>query len=451
MKERVNKKILALYYRESTREQALNGFNLEDQRKKIEYYVEINKIPGRVMHFCEAGASASSLNRPEMNKLIDLVKNNKVGIIVIHNLDRLTRRIKDLIQLLELFEKHNVELIACTENIDTATATGRFFIYMISLIAQWEEDTISERSRRGVLESAKQGNYVRGGKVPFGFDRVEKDMGNNKNIKTLVPNEKERAGVELVFKQISYGESAQQVTEMLRRLYPERRWAKNMVIRMVRNPIYNGMFFVGDDTFYLDSKMIDDGTYKMANEMIDYHQKPKKYNYLFKGRLKCETCGKYLGAESSVTKSVQLYYSCKCCRFRINEKRVREQLLESFAVNLPSVKVDKAIDNIKIKMNRTKRLQEKLINSVGSSKDISTFASELEALNKQIVFYAKKIQDLRKHQDQTMKIYMSSFTNEDILKIMNERVQEILVKEDGTLKIVYRDVPSIPNSNLKKN
>ena len=102
-------------------------------------------------------------------------------------------------------------------------------------------------------------------------------------------------------------------------------------------------------------------------------------------------------------------------------------------------------------MNRTKRLQEKLINSVGSSKDISTFASELEALNKQIVFYAKKIQDLRKHQDQTMKIYMSSFTNEDILKIMNERVQEILVKEDGTLKIVYRDVPSIPNSNLKKN
>ena len=174
-------------------------------------------------------------------------------------------------------------------------------------------------------------------------------------------------------------------------------------------------------------------------------------NYLFKGRLKCETCGKHPGAESSVTKSVQLYYSCKRCRFRINEKRVREQLLGSFAVNLPSVKVDKAVDNIKIKMNRTKRLQEKLINSVGSSKDISTFASELEALNKQIVFYAKKIQDLRKHQDQTMKIYMSTFTNEDILKIMNERVQEILVKEDGTLKIVYRDVPSIPNSNLRKN
>ena len=94
------------YCRESTREQAKYGFNLDDQEKKIQKYVDVyyadNSYSLTMMR--EEGASAKSLNRPKMNELMSMVRRKRVDTIIIHNLDRLTRQVKDLATLLEEFE-----------------------------------------------------------------------------------------------------------------------------------------------------------------------------------------------------------------------------------------------------------------------------------------------------------------------------------------------------------
>ena len=133
------------------------------QEKKIVGYCELFNLGDDIKMMVEAGASAKSLKRPEMDELLEKIRNDEVKTVVVYCLDRLTRRVKDLSILLELFQRYDVELISINEKIDTTNATGRFIVYILASVAQWEQDTIGERAIRGVDESAYQGNYSKGG------------------------------------------------------------------------------------------------------------------------------------------------------------------------------------------------------------------------------------------------------------------------------------------------
>ena len=77
------------YARESTRDQAVNGFNLDEQERWIKEYVDLY-YPSTENHFSmirEEGASAKSLLRPRFTEIIDLIKNEQVDILIVHNLD----------------------------------------------------------------------------------------------------------------------------------------------------------------------------------------------------------------------------------------------------------------------------------------------------------------------------------------------------------------------------
>ena len=70
--------------------------------------------------------------------------------VVIESLSRLGRSTKDLIELMELFNKKKVNLVSLKENIDTTTATGKLLFTLISAISQFERDCIADRTREGL-------------------------------------------------------------------------------------------------------------------------------------------------------------------------------------------------------------------------------------------------------------------------------------------------------------
>ena len=76
----------------------------------------------------DGGESAKSLNRPGLQRLLSLVNSGEVKSVIIPKLDRLTRSVKDLCQLLELFERKNVALVSVAESLDTGSAAGRLVI-----------------------------------------------------------------------------------------------------------------------------------------------------------------------------------------------------------------------------------------------------------------------------------------------------------------------------------
>ena len=124
------------YGRESTREQAEDGFNLDEQERKIQEYVDVY-YEGKDIQFTmfrEEGVSARSLKRPKMKMILDEIQGGAVDVLIVHNLDRLTRKLVDMEWLVELFEKMNVELISLKEHVDTSTPQGRFFVSIMILI-----------------------------------------------------------------------------------------------------------------------------------------------------------------------------------------------------------------------------------------------------------------------------------------------------------------------------
>jgi hypothetical protein len=115
------------YVRVSTDRQAEQGVSLEAQEAKIRAMATVQGADlGEVI--VDGGESAKSLNRPGLQRLLGLVNAGKIDSVIVAKLDRLTRSVKDLCGLLELFEKRKVALISVAESLDTGSAAGRLVI-----------------------------------------------------------------------------------------------------------------------------------------------------------------------------------------------------------------------------------------------------------------------------------------------------------------------------------
>src|SRR5687768_8592829 len=95
------------YVRVSTDKQAEFGVSLEAQEAKIRAMATVQGAE-IVELIVDGGESAKNLNRPGMERLLALVDERKVETVIIAKLDRLTRSVKDLSELLERFERRGV-------------------------------------------------------------------------------------------------------------------------------------------------------------------------------------------------------------------------------------------------------------------------------------------------------------------------------------------------------
>src|SRR5580698_5205389 len=154
------------YVRVSTDRQAERGISLEAQAEKIRAMALVQSAElGEII--VESGESAKSLNRPGMAKLLALVDAGKVKAVIVAKLDRLTRSVKDLCELLERFERKGVALVSVAESLDTGSAAGRLVLNIMAAVSQWEREAIGERTRDAMSHKRSQGQRV--GNIAFGF------------------------------------------------------------------------------------------------------------------------------------------------------------------------------------------------------------------------------------------------------------------------------------------
>ena len=152
--------MVGIYVRVSTEEQALSGFSIRAQIDKLIDYCKLKDWTIFDIYKDEGISGKNIKDRKELNRLIDDIKNNKVNNVLVYKIDRLTRSTKDLIDLVELFNKYNCSFNSFTENIDTYSATGRMFIKIIGIFAEFERENIVERVRLGLERKVKEG-YTR--------------------------------------------------------------------------------------------------------------------------------------------------------------------------------------------------------------------------------------------------------------------------------------------------
>lgn len=156
------------YARVSTDKQADNGVSLEAQAEKIRAMAVVQGAELAEI-ITDAGESAKSLDRPGMQRLLALVEARKVDTVIIAKLDRITRSVKDLAELLERFERRNVALVSVADSLDTHTAAGRLVLNIMMSVSQWEREAIGERTKDALRHKRSKGECV--GNIPFGFQR----------------------------------------------------------------------------------------------------------------------------------------------------------------------------------------------------------------------------------------------------------------------------------------
>ena len=172
------------YIRVSTREQEKNGISLESQAQKIKAYADLKGL-APVDIISDPGVSGKDLNRPGIQKMLEMVRAGEATNVVVYKLDRLSRRTQDSLNLIEEFTKRKVDFHSISENVDTETPTGKFFLTVVSAISQMERDLIGERTA-DVLQLKKiKGEWV--GRVPIGFKLGRRGIlqVDDKQIKTV--------------------------------------------------------------------------------------------------------------------------------------------------------------------------------------------------------------------------------------------------------------------------
>ncbi|MYD11320.1 MAG: recombinase family protein [Chloroflexi bacterium] len=167
------------YIRVSSQDQADSGLSLAAQERKIRAQAEVSGVEISEI-LTDSGESAKDLNRPAMRTLLGRIEARSVDCILVAKLDRLSRSVVDVHNLLADLHKarradggRGIDLISTAESLDTSTATGRFFIGIMTQMSQWEREVISERTSAALQEKKAQGRKT-GGTAPYGY-RFEGD------------------------------------------------------------------------------------------------------------------------------------------------------------------------------------------------------------------------------------------------------------------------------------
>jgi DNA invertase Pin-like site-specific DNA recombinase len=221
------------YARVSTGQQAEEGVSLAAQSEKIRAMATVQGAT--LLEMIVDGESAKSMNRPGLRQALAMVNAGKVQTVIVAKLDRLTRSVKDLCELLEIFERREVALVSVAESLDTRSAAGRLVITIMGAVSQWEREAIGERTRDALQHKWRNGECV--GNIRYGFRLCSDGIHVEAN-----PAEKEI--VAQIRNLRKAGNSLRAVAEQLNRAgYRTRRgslWRMEQVNRVLKLPTSSG-------------------------------------------------------------------------------------------------------------------------------------------------------------------------------------------------------------------
>jgi site-specific DNA recombinase len=160
------------YVRVSTDQQVDSGLSIASQRERLQAWATMQGDVDLVDIVVDAGESARDLNRPGAERVLSMIEDRTVDVVVIAKLDRLTRSMRDLDNLLDLVERQGVALVSLGEHLDTATAAGRMLVRILGVVAQWERETIGERTRDALRVKRSRGERFTN-IAPTGFRFVD--------------------------------------------------------------------------------------------------------------------------------------------------------------------------------------------------------------------------------------------------------------------------------------
>jgi site-specific DNA recombinase len=126
-------------------------------------------------HYDDGGFSRGNIERPGLQRLLADIAAEKVDIVVVYKIDRLTRSLLDFSKIVEAFDKKGVSFVSVTQQFNTTTSMGRLTLNILLSFAQFEREITGERIREKFAASKKKGMWM-GGVVPFGYKVQDRQL-----------------------------------------------------------------------------------------------------------------------------------------------------------------------------------------------------------------------------------------------------------------------------------
>jgi len=401
MKNRV-----VLYIRVSTEEQAKEGFSLEAQEETLARYCELHNYTV-VDKYIDDGKSGKNIDRPAMQELIKHSTQGKFDIVLVWKLSRLSRNLKDILQLIEDFEKYNISLLSLSEQFDSKVPSGNLMLQMIGGFAEFERNTIVENVKLGMNQRARLGKW-NGGRI-LGYDIVNKE---------LEINPEEASIVRMIFNMYVNGKGCIYIRDKLNELNLKTKNGKAFthiaILTILDNPTYKGFIRHGRTTgenkkrkiqesiimvHGIHEAIIDEETFDKAQQITAQNRRATRRMpsnpHLLSGILKCPDCGGRMNFQPAGNRNLKNhggYYTCSNYKnFRTcNPKLFRAKHLEK-----------SVLSRIKFIISSTQIIED-IINEMNSNQGIDT-----EIIKKQMNDVEKQIQKYESRMDTIKKQFIS--------------------------------------------
>ena len=375
------RKVAGIYIRVSTEDQAREGFSLGEQKEKLlqlckfkEY--EVFKV------YKDAGISAKDMaHRPAFQEMLADMKKSKINYIVAYKLDRVTRSVRDLEELIAVLEKYNTYLVCDRDDVNTSTANGRFFVRMLTVLSQLEIEIVSERTKFGLNGAIKSGHLP--GTIPLGYKK-------DGNKKTVI-DETTKDIIIRIYNMYLEGKSYQQIANILKeeKILAPKKWRDSTIQKILENRVYMGDYEqykrIGklqsiEPIIYMNvvEPIISRAMWEEAQIQKEKNQRAYARDrvYMFFQKLKCPKCNSIMKCKGSGgQKKKYMYYNCEHCKIYYREDKI-EECLEDFILDL--VEYDMAVKKYFFPILADK----KETNTVKLDKEIDTLQKQKERIKK---------------------------------------------------------------------
>lgn len=429
---------IAGYVRVSSQRQATEGDSLAAQQHEIEQEVEFrtrreNWDVGSLEFYIDAGKSAKDQNRPQLQRLKRDIAAGTIDMVICFKLDRITRSLKDFVDLWALFADRDVDVISLREKFDTSMPTGEAMVQLIMVFAQLERKMTAERTFSIMRDRADRGLWNGGHVVGYRSaaddpGKLEIDPEGADIIRRIFDKFEELGSAGAVTRHLSdLGIRLPTYRTRADKLRGGNRFTKQKVIGILRNPIYLGQIrwgesvrddchepIISQEQFDRVQLVIGKTTQRRMNLKT-----PKGRVYLLSGLLRCQCGAHMVGASAHGRTAKNYYYVCT----RQNHEAGKYSCSAS---RLPAIALEKAILGRIGQIGRMVEARDRIVTEA-----LSCLGGEAERLRDEEDLYRRRLAQVHGETTKLIEV-LKSLGAKGLASVRSEL--ERLESEEGQIK-----------------
>ncbi len=379
-------KFAVSYLRVSTRGQAERGGG-HDEGFSIPAQREANKKKAMSMgamvgkEFVDRGASAKSADRPQLQAMLEYVKENadRVDYVIVHKVDRLARNRDDDSDIMRVLRECNVQLVSASESIDD-TPAGMLLHGIMSSIAEFYSRNLATEVKKGMGEKIKNGGTV--GRAPIGYLNVRRIDEKGREERTVELDPERAPLVKLVFEEYVTSEwSLESLADHMASIglttratpkMPSKPVTKSTIEKILKNPYYAGVVrYDGVEYDGAHQALVDLETFNHVQTVIVAHhngERTREHPHFLKGQVFCASCGSKMIVTYAKSKSGNIYPYFICAGRHRKRGNTKDCKMRAILIDEVETAVEMIYDSYSIDQKTRVVLESEIQNYINQDK-----------------------------------------------------------------------------------